>query len=278
MICQRQSGGTTSYYGYDGNGNVRFLTATNATVSDTYVYDLFGDLIASTGTTPNNYRYTGEQYDPNLGFYYLRDRYSNPNTGRLMSRDSFEGSVFDPPSLHRYTYCANNPANCIDPSGKENILVIGIAVLIVVAIAAFTFVTAPTRGKISKQQATPADFKILIKILESGINQMQKNLDANPNSMEELTRNLVSVGQNSIFYGNVTDAGKQQSPGVQKLIYYFERASEFNDLPGVSGRESRLLELQNVERARIGFELEINRSQKAIEFLKKEMLRRSNTQ
>jgi len=119
LISQRQSSGTTSFYGYDGNGNVRFLTATNGVISDTYAYDAFGTIIASSGSTPNNYRYTGEQFDSNLGFYYLRARYMNPNTGRFWTRDSFAGDKFDPPSLHRYTYVQNNPVNMIDPTGNQ---------------------------------------------------------------------------------------------------------------------------------------------------------------
>jgi RHS repeat-associated protein len=153
LICQRQSSGTTSYYGYGGNGNVRFLTATNASVSDTYTYDSFGDLIASTGSTPNNYRYTGEQYDPNLGFYYLRARYSNPNTGRFLSRDSFAGNIYDPASLHRYTYCGDNPINCIDPSGMEfNLkgLLITMVVITVVFTLYFSFVRDSSPGKMKK--------------------------------------------------------------------------------------------------------------------------------
>jgi len=121
LISQRQSDGTTHFYGYDGNGNIRYLTATNATVSDTYAYDAFGIQITSTGSTPNNYRFTGEQYDPNLGFYYLRARYSNPNTGRFWTRDTLAGRQFDPASLHRYTYCADDPVNRIDPSGHETL-------------------------------------------------------------------------------------------------------------------------------------------------------------
>jgi RHS repeat-associated protein len=138
LISQRQSSGTTSFYGYDGNGNVRFLTATNATISDTYTYDAFGILITNTGTTPNNYRYTGEQYDPNLGFYYLRARYMNPNTGRFWTRDTHEGNIFDPPNLHKYTYCGDNPINCTDPSGHEGLgtVLTVTAVLIVVATVA----------------------------------------------------------------------------------------------------------------------------------------------
>ena len=81
LISQRDAGtGTKNYYGYDGNGNTRFLTTTNGTISDTYAYDAFGILLTNTGTTANFYKYTGEQFDPNLGFYYLRARYLNPAT------------------------------------------------------------------------------------------------------------------------------------------------------------------------------------------------------
>ena len=117
LISQRQSSGTTSFYGYDGNGNTRFLTAANGTISDTYAYDAFGTLLTSTGTTPNNYLYTGEQYDPNLGFYYLRARYLNPGTGRFWTRDSFDGNSQDPLSLHKYLYAENDPVDNVDWSG-----------------------------------------------------------------------------------------------------------------------------------------------------------------
>lgn len=132
LISQKDT--ATAFYGYDGNGNTRYLTATNAAVTDTYVYDAFGVVITNTGTTTSYYRYSGEQFDPNLGFVYLRDRYLNPNSGRFMSRDTLAGKVFDPASLHRYTYCANNPINLVDPSGHEGLgttlTVIGITVIV----------------------------------------------------------------------------------------------------------------------------------------------------
>jgi len=109
-----------SFYGYDGHGNVRVLTDAAGTVTDTYDYDAFGNLISRTGTTANDYLYTGEQFDANLGFYYLRARYMNPAAGRFWSMDPFEGGSYDPSSLHKYLYARNNPANLIDPSGHSS--------------------------------------------------------------------------------------------------------------------------------------------------------------
>jgi RHS repeat-associated protein len=111
----------SSFYGYDGHGNVRYLTDLTGAVTDTFDYDAFGNLIAQTGTTPNLYLFTGEQWDADLGLYYLRARYRNPDTGRFWTADSFAGFNQDPQSLHRYAYCANNPVNRVDPSGNSSL-------------------------------------------------------------------------------------------------------------------------------------------------------------
>jgi hypothetical protein len=66
---------TPSFYGYDGGGNVRQLADNNGNPTDTYEYDAYGNSFTKSGATPNNYLYRGEQYDANLGIYYLRDRY-----------------------------------------------------------------------------------------------------------------------------------------------------------------------------------------------------------
>ena len=111
---------TPSFYEYDGAGSVRQLTnlAANVTVTDTYEYDAFGNAVNKTGATPNNYLYCGEQYDPDLGLYYLRARYYNPNTGRFLSRDPEDGKPWDPKTLHKYLYAGGDPVNAIDPTGR----------------------------------------------------------------------------------------------------------------------------------------------------------------
>jgi RHS repeat-associated protein len=132
---------TASFYGYDGGGNVRQLTGASGAVTDTYEYDAFGNSFTVSGTTPNNYLYRGEQYDSDLGLYYLRARYYNPATGRFMSRDpglgddddddDDDGSGFTdddgndlsiPATLHKYLYTGGDPVNWVDPSGRADIV------------------------------------------------------------------------------------------------------------------------------------------------------------
>ena len=100
-----------SFYGYDGAGNVRLLTDSTGTVTDTYDYDAFGNMINSTGATPNNYLFRGEHFDPDLGLYYLRARYFNPLSDRFLTRDTYAGNPLDPATLHKYLYAHAEPVD-----------------------------------------------------------------------------------------------------------------------------------------------------------------------
>jgi RHS repeat-associated protein len=118
LISQRLQSTSTNYFISDGHGSTRALADSVGKLTDTYQYDAFGILLASTGATPNNYLYCGEQFDADLGMYYLRARYSNSQTGRFLTSDEDGyGDQEDPQSFHRYVYAADNPVNIIDPSG-----------------------------------------------------------------------------------------------------------------------------------------------------------------
>jgi RHS repeat-associated protein len=112
---------TTSFYGYDGHGSARFLTNSTGVVTDTYDYDAFGNLINSTGSTPNNYLFAGEHYDPALGVYYNRARYLDTKTGRFWNMDTDQGDFHSPISLHKYLYASGNPVTNVDPTGKASL-------------------------------------------------------------------------------------------------------------------------------------------------------------
>ena len=112
----------TYFYGKDGHGNVRYLLDYGARITDSFTYDAFGIIIAEThpsaGATPNNYLYCGEQFDAELGLYYLRARYLSPGSGRFWTKDSDDGQNEDPNSLHKYVYGGLDPINNYDPSGN----------------------------------------------------------------------------------------------------------------------------------------------------------------
>jgi RHS repeat-associated protein len=120
---------TPSFYGYDGGGSVRQLINSLGVVTDEYEYDAFGNSFTKSGTTPNNCLYRGEQFDSDLGLYYLRARYYNPATGRFMSRDPNEpklrdanGKPIDPRELHKYLYAGGDPVNLKDPTGEATLV------------------------------------------------------------------------------------------------------------------------------------------------------------
>lgn len=124
-ISQRQvipnSNSLTSFYTYDGHGSVRALTDPTGAVTDTYDYDAFGNLINSTGSTPNEFLFAGEQYDSNLRLYYNRARYFDTTSGRFWTMDAVEGNAQSPTSLHRYLYTSGDPVNRIDPTGNQEL-------------------------------------------------------------------------------------------------------------------------------------------------------------
>ena len=83
-----------------------------------YEYDAFGNTIRCEEQVHNRFRYTGEQYDPLTGQYYLRARYYNHVIARFTQEDTYYGD-----GLNLYTYCQNNPILYHDPTGhgtKEN--------------------------------------------------------------------------------------------------------------------------------------------------------------
>ena len=101
------------WYVYNAHGDVVQLCDNNGVVTKSYDYDPYGNQLTEADALDKNpYRYSGEYYDAESGYIYLRARYYDSTTGRFISEDpAFDG-------FNWYAYCGGNPLNRWDPSGQ----------------------------------------------------------------------------------------------------------------------------------------------------------------
>ena len=59
-----------------------------AALANTYAYDTFGKLVASTGTLIDPFQYTAREFDSETGIYNYRARYYDTGVGRFISEDT----------------------------------------------------------------------------------------------------------------------------------------------------------------------------------------------
>lgn len=105
--------------GYTKDGCVN-LCHSQGQQLNTYTYDIWGNPETEEETVPNIFRYSGEYWDSTMALQYLRERWYDPNAGRFVSKDPYQGSLDYPLSLNRYSYVVNNPLIYTDPRGHEH--------------------------------------------------------------------------------------------------------------------------------------------------------------
>ena len=113
--------GNPTYYLSDHLGSI--VRTTNASGATTLVrsYDPWGR--PTEGASASGHAYTGREWDAQVGLYYYRARYYDPELGRFLSPDPL-GSDSLPSqghlvhvALERYAYALNSPAVHTDPLG-----------------------------------------------------------------------------------------------------------------------------------------------------------------
>jgi len=104
----------------DQRGSTRYLLDSSGVLTRQVAYDGFGRIIAGAiGDFPS--QFTGEFRSDVSGLDYLRARYRDPETGRFISVDPFDGSLALPATQHDYAYADNDPLNRVDPSGLSTL-------------------------------------------------------------------------------------------------------------------------------------------------------------
>ncbi len=111
--------GSKSYYVLNGHGDVVGLVDGAGNTLNSYTYDMWGAPLTTNESIQQPFRYSGELWDSSTGLQYLRARWYDPNIGRFINEDTYEGNVTNPLSLNLYTYVENNPLRYIDPSGHN---------------------------------------------------------------------------------------------------------------------------------------------------------------
>ncbi|MEX0962245.1 MAG: RHS repeat-associated core domain-containing protein [Simkaniaceae bacterium] len=115
-LFSNQSSGL-QFFLYDHPGkSVSCLVDRKQQILESFRYDAFGCRNVKS-VLENPYGYIGEEYDEEIGLFYLRNRYYDPEIGRFISPDSVLGVLNDPQTLNPYVYVRNNSINFIDPSG-----------------------------------------------------------------------------------------------------------------------------------------------------------------
>ena len=139
-LIARDDGTDRDFYLFNAHGDVTALTDTTGVITKSYHYDAFGNETNPDATDDNPFRYCGEYFDKETGTIYLRARYYNPATSRMLSEDTHwnVGNMVygdDPLKLNEYTmvpnilaimqsgnlyvYCMSNPIMYVDPDGKK---------------------------------------------------------------------------------------------------------------------------------------------------------------
>lgn len=119
-------------------GDVTEIYDTKGEIVGSYRYDAWGNIISQSGSMAgsNPFRYRGYYYDTETGFYYLQNRYYDPEIRRFINADKLEltpelSQVVG--QLNLYAYCNNNPVMNTDPNGENVVsflVILGINILL----------------------------------------------------------------------------------------------------------------------------------------------------
>lgn len=104
----------------DHEGSIRLVVKGDEVVA-AYDYLPYDNLMRKYESDPEgqiSYRYTGQEWDEEIGLYNYHARFYDPNIGRFYQIDPKE-QYFSP-----YKYAGNSPVSMVDPDGELAFLVL----------------------------------------------------------------------------------------------------------------------------------------------------------
>jgi RHS repeat-associated protein len=104
-------------------GSVRHVAQTNGTILDALTYDWYANILTETNSANGDrFKFTGREWDSEIGLQFNGTRYYDPAIGRWTSQDPLK---FDAGDTNLFRYIRNNALVSIDPSGEDpNVLVL----------------------------------------------------------------------------------------------------------------------------------------------------------
>ena len=122
-VLSRKVGAVTSFFGYDGNGNVTLLSDAQGNSVGHYRYDGFGNALEVSGSSAleNEHRFSTKELHAPSGLYYYGFRFYSPTLGRWINRDP----IREVGGVNLYQMVGNNLVNFVDEYGLDRVIIIG---------------------------------------------------------------------------------------------------------------------------------------------------------
>jgi RHS repeat-associated protein len=119
---------TSTYLHPDHLGGTNIVTDEDGEVSQTFDYYPYGSQRVNSGSSAEQRRFIGEEFDGDTEFSYLNARYYQGSRGQFMSQDPVfvnfgvekrsSTLLTDPQLQNAYAYSRNNPVAFKDPNGE----------------------------------------------------------------------------------------------------------------------------------------------------------------
>jgi RHS repeat-associated protein len=91
------------------------VVQTNGTILDTVTYNAYGIILTeSAPANGDRFKYTGREWDGEIGLQFNRARYYDPLSGRWINQDPAKFTAGD---WNLYRYVHNVPTSRVDASG-----------------------------------------------------------------------------------------------------------------------------------------------------------------